>query len=109
MLKKRTGKFCVAAGCTSTLKDNVSLHEFPKADPLDIRTHWIRFVKTKRQDFTKPTPYTVLCEKHFTPDCYPAEYHIKKSMGLGVKKKCLLPIAVPTIHFAGAIDNNLVH
>ena len=26
----RTGKFCVAAGGTSTHKDNLSLHEFPK-------------------------------------------------------------------------------
>jgi hypothetical protein len=26
----RTGTFCVAAGCTSTHMDSVSLHEFPK-------------------------------------------------------------------------------
>ena len=27
--RRKTGKHCVAAGCTSRYKDDVSLHEFP--------------------------------------------------------------------------------
>lgn len=98
MSKRISGKFCVAAGCGSTHRDNVSLHEFPKENRAEIRRLWINIVKTKRKDFTNTSKYSVLCEKHFTPECYPMEYSIKKAMGLEVKKKCLLPDAVPTIH-----------
>ncbi|XP_062596145.1 uncharacterized protein LOC134257557 [Saccostrea cucullata] len=105
MSKKRTGKFCVAAGCTSTHKDNVSLHDFPKESKRpDIRRQWIAFVKTKRKDFTSPTPHSVLCEKHFAVHCYPMEYMIKRSIGMEVKKKSLLPDAVPTIHLIGTVN-----
>ena len=96
--KKRTGKYCVAAGCTSTNADNVSIHEFPKETKRDLRRKWIHFVKTKRQDFTQPTRYSVLCELHFASECYPAEYRIKQPLGIEVKKKRLLSDAVPTIH-----------
>lgn len=95
----RTGKFCVAAGCTSTHKDNLSLHEFPKENVRpNIRRQWIKFVQVKRKDFIKPTANSVLCEKHFPPGSYPVEYELKKTMNLPVRKKCLLPDAVPTIH-----------
>ncbi|XP_061170057.1 THAP domain-containing protein 10-like [Saccostrea echinata] len=97
MSKKKSGKFCVAAGCTSTHRDNVSLHEFPKETRPEIRRKWISFVKMKRKDFTTPTQFSVLCEKHFAPNCYPLEYSIKKSMGIEVKKKNLLPEAIPTV------------
>ncbi|XP_062601407.1 uncharacterized protein LOC134263113 [Saccostrea cucullata] len=99
MSKRISGKFCVAAGCTSTNRDNVSLHEFPKEEIRpEIRRLWITFVKTKRKDFTNPTKYSVLCEKHFAPKCYPQEYLIKESMGFEVKRKSLLPDAMPTVH-----------
>lgn len=65
-------------------------------------------LKQKRQDFNNPTPNSVLCVKHFTSDCYPAEYQIKKYMGFEVKKKCRMSIAVPTNNFAGAVSNILV-
>lgn len=96
--KKRTGKYCVAAGCTSTNADNISVHEFPKEIKRELRRKWINFVKTKRQDFNQPSRFSVLCELHFAPDCYPAEYRIKHSMCIEIKKKRLLPDAVPTIH-----------
>lgn len=98
MSKRISGKFCVAAGCGSTHRDNVSLHEFPKENRAEIRRLWINIVKTKRKDFTNTSKYSVLCEKHVTPECYPMKYSIKKAMGLEVKKKCLLPDAVATIH-----------
>ena len=106
--RKRTGKFCVAAGCTSTHVDNLSLHEFPKEDRPDIRRQWINFVKTKRKDFTTPTIHSVLCEKHFTADCYPMEYSLKKSVGITVKRKSLLKDAVPSIHFSGTVNSSIL-
>ena len=96
--KRKSGKYCVAAGCTSTHVDGISLHEFPNEKRGDIRRRWVNFVKIKRKNFTQPTPYSVLCEKHFTADSYPQEYEYKKSFGIPVTKKCLLPHAVPTIH-----------
>lgn len=100
--KKRIGKYCVAAGCTSTNADNVSIYEFPKESKRELRRKWINFVRTKRQDFTQPTRFSVLCELHFAPESYPVEYRIKKSLGIEVKKKRLLPDAVPTIHLTGS-------
>ena len=94
--RSRTGKYCVAFGCKSTHKDNISLHEFPKN--YGIRQQWVNFVKIKRKDFVKPTKQSVLCENHFPPGSYPMEYRIKKSMNIPVKRKVLLPTAVPTIH-----------
>ena len=97
----RTGKFCVAAGCTSTHKDNLSLHEFPKENVrpnIRRQCQWIKFVQVKRKDFIKPTANSVLYEKHFRPGSYPVEYELKKAMNLPVRKKCLLPDAVLTIH-----------
>ena len=81
----RTGKFCVAAGCMSTHKDNLSLHEFPKENVRpNIRRQWIKFVQVKRKDFIKPTANSVSCEKHFPPGSYPVEYELKKAMNLPV-------------------------
>ena len=92
----RTGKYCVAFGCKSTHRENLSLHEFPKDD--GIRRQWVNFVKVRRKDFIKPMKQSVLCEKHFPSGSYPIEYEIKKSLNIPVKRKVLLPTAVPTIH-----------
>lgn len=80
MTKGTSDKFCVAAGCTPTHRDNVSLHEFPKENRAEIRRLWIDIVKTKRKDFTNTSKYSVLCEKHFTQEYYPMEYSIKIAM-----------------------------
>ena len=75
----RTGKLCVATGCTSTHRDSLSLHEFPKENVRpNIRRQWILFVQFKRKDFIKPTANSVFCEKHFPPGSYPVEYELKK-------------------------------
>ena len=97
--RKRTGKYCAAFGCNSTHKDNLSLHTFPnESDRPAIRRQWINFVQVKRKDFNHPTNNSVLCEKHFHSRCYPPEYGFKKTMGIEVPRKVLLPSAVPTIH-----------
>ena len=95
----RTGKFCVAAGCTSTHKDNLSLHEFPKENVRpNIRRQWIKFVQVKRKDFIKPTANSVLCEKHFPLGSYPVEYELKKAMNLPARRG--------TNHTYGAMFND---
>ena len=97
MVEKR-GNIVFAAGCTSSYKDDVSLRGFPNAKRAEIRKQWAKCVKVKRKNFDQPFQYSVLCERHFTADSYPREYEIKRSMGLHVPKKCILPHAVPTIH-----------
>ena len=65
---------------------------------------WIDFVKQKWKDFDLPTPHSVLCEKHCPPGSYPMEYELKKSMNPEVRKKRILPHAVPTIQTVGNVD-----
>ena len=101
-------KFCVAADCTSTHVEILSLHEFPKEDRPEIRRQWINFVKTKRKNFTTPTMHSVLCEKHFTADCYPMEYSLKTYIGITVKRKSLLKYVVPSIQFSGTVNSSIL-
>ena len=75
--EKNRELYCVAPGCTSSNADNVSVHELPNESKRKIRRKSINFVKTKRQDFTKPTRFSVLCEFYFSTEIYPAEYKIK--------------------------------
>ena len=48
----------------------ICLIRISKEDRSKICRQWINFVKTKRKDFITPTMHSVLCEKHFTADCY---------------------------------------
>lgn len=101
-LRRERGNFVLQLVEHPHKKDYVYLHEFSKSNRYDIYIQWMRFVETKRQYFTNPIFISVLCEKRFTLDCYPAEYHIYDSMSVEIKMKCLLPVAVPiifTIHF----------
>lgn len=84
MSKIISGKFFVAAGCSSTHRYNVSLHGFPKENRAEIRRLWINFVKTKRKDFTDTTKYSVLCEKTFYPGVLSSN---QKNYGLRGKEK----------------------
>ena len=74
--------YCVAAGCTSSNADSVSVHEFPNESRRKIRRKCINFVKTLR-DFQ--------CCVNLI---YPAEYKIKQPLVIEVKKKSLFPDAV---------------
>ena len=86
-------KRCVAAGCSSTNSDGVSLHLFPKDQSL--RKQWIKQVQRHRAKWTA-TSYSVLCSKHFSDDCFEIEHKFASSFGLKSRKK-LKPDAVPTI------------
>ncbi|XP_005111430.1 uncharacterized protein LOC101862462 [Aplysia californica] len=87
-------RYCVAANCTAPHKGlGESVFGFPK-DPV-LRAKWIKFVRDKRGDFQGPSKYSVLCQYHFTHDCFQNEMAVR--MGF-VKKKIINKDAVPTIH-----------
>ena len=66
--------------------------KFPKDTYL--RQQWVKFVQVKRADFVEPTEHSVICNIHFSPDCYEKSFMVQ--MGLR-KQSPLLSGAVPTI------------
>ena len=89
--KRDPGKRCVVMFCNNTNADNVSLHQFPRAEPQ--RRQWIQFVLAKRDDDWTPGAGHI-CSNHFSPDSHE---------GMGAKlagfasKLLLKKTAVPTI------------
>ena len=69
------------------------VHQFPKEST--IRRQWVKFVQTKRANFDGKSQWSVLCEIHFSPECY--EDSMMVDMGFK-KRKTLKKGAVPTIH-----------
>ena len=63
---KRMVKRCIAAGCSNTYKQNVSLFIFPR-DPT-LRERWTRQVRRTRAGWSGPTATSYLCSNHFTED-----------------------------------------
>ena len=57
-------------------------------------------MRSERKDFEQPSDSMFICERHFEQSCYPQKYKILKDEGKGdeIKRKVLLPDAVPTIH-----------
>ncbi|PIK42271.1 hypothetical protein BSL78_20880 [Apostichopus japonicus] len=62
------GKFCIAGGCSNSSKDGVSLHGFPKREP--VRKLWVNAVRNTRKDWLQPTAYSFLCSAHFDETCF---------------------------------------
>ena len=87
-------KRCVAAGCSNTYSDKVSLYKFPK-DPV-LREQWVKQVQRTRAKWSGPSEYSVLCSDHFTDSCFRPDSAIAASMGLH-KPRTLKPDAVPTL------------
>ena len=84
---------CVAAGCSSTPSERISLHKFP-ADP-KLREKWVKQVRRTRAQWT-PTKHSVLCSEHFSEDSFEVDSAIAATFGIS-KKRRLKPDAVPTI------------
>ena len=61
-------KRCIAAGCEGTGGKDYSLHKFLKDE--EIRKKWIRTIKEQRSNWKGPSPYSLLCSKHFMEDCF---------------------------------------
>ena len=86
---------CVAAGCDTKNSEGYSLHTFPR--DRDLREKWIRAVKRQRSNWDGPSKYSLLCSKHFEPDCFVTEgSRYRDEVGIPTKKR-LKPDAVPTI------------
>ena len=85
------GKSCIAGGCTNTHRQGVSLFRFPSDDRL--RKKWTRQIQRTRAKWKGPTPYSYVCSKHFTEDCFEP---LSGKLGIQMKKM-LKPGAVPTV------------
>ena len=77
------------------------MHKFPK--DANLRRQWIKFVQVKRADFVEPTEYSVICNIHFSPDCYEKSFMVE--MGLRKQSPALLSGAVPTIQSPAATNS----
>ena len=86
---------CIAAGCSTASGEGYSLHEFPCDDSL--RAKWTCAVKLQRAGWKGPTADSVLCSKHFEPDCFITEgIPYRDTVGIPAKKR-LKPNSIPTI------------
>ena len=87
-------KRCVAAGCSNTHADGISLFSFPR-DP-SLRALWNKQVQRTRADWRDATDYSVLCSEHFTKDCFEQGSVMASQFGIQ-KRRRLKPDAVLTI------------
>ena len=87
------GRRCVAAGCSNTHSDSISMHKFPK-DP-ELRKKWEKQVQRTRERWSA-TENSFLCSEHFEADCFEVDSMLAEQMGLK-KRRRLKPDAVPTI------------
>jgi len=76
------------------------MHKFPK--DANLRRQWVKFVQVKRADFVEPTEHSVICNIHFSPDCYEKSFMVE--MGLK-KQSSLVSGAVPTIQSPAATNS----
>ena len=92
-------KRCVAANCSNTITDGVSLFRFPR--DAARRRQWVLQVKRTRARWNFPAVYNascVLCSDHFEADCFDPSSSVKLSVGYDLQhKRVLLDTAVPTI------------
>lgn len=94
--RKRGGKRCIAALCSNTYEDGVSLFHFPKDEKL--AKQWSTQVKKTRADWKKPSKHSVLCSDHFEAGCFEQGPLLSAAFGLETKRRRVLkPDAVPTV------------
>ena len=84
---------CVAASCSNTTKDGVSLYQFP-GDPI-LRTQWTYQVQRTRSQW-QPSERSVLCSNDFTAESFEPSSALGARFNLKIKRK-LKPGAVPSI------------
>ncbi|KAH7935111.1 hypothetical protein HPB52_004355 [Rhipicephalus sanguineus] len=78
------------------------MHRFPN-DPARRRV-WVDFVRRGRNRDWTPAKRSLICSRHFAPDCYRAGNH-RYLVDFGfelTKKQYLEPEAVPTLYAASA-------
>ena len=84
---------CVAAGCSNSTSDKVTIFKFP-SDPV-LRGKWEKQVQRTRADW-KATKHSHLCSEHFTEDSFEVEPTLAAEFGIA-KKRRLKSGAVPSI------------
>ena len=88
---------CVAAACSNTHRDHVSLFRFPR-DP-NIGEKWTKQVQCIRAKW-KPTGNSLLCSKHFEENCFEPGSDIAAQFCFGIKlTRKLKPDAIPSGFF----------
>ena len=70
---------CVAAGCSNTPGEGISLYKFP-SDP-ELREKWIKQVRRTRAQW-KVTKYSFICSEHFTEDSFEVDSTIAATFGI---------------------------
>ena len=93
-LEPSMAKHCVAAGCSNTYKDNVSLFSFPR-DPA-LRECWTKQVRRTCAGWSRPKVNSYLCSDHFSEDCFEKDTLMTAKLGIQKHMK-LKSDAVPTI------------
>ena len=83
----------VAAGCSNTHSDSISMHKFPKDS--ELRKKWEKQVQRTRERWSA-TENSFLCSEHFEAECFEVDSMLAEQMGLK-KRRRLKPDAVPTI------------
>ena len=91
-------KHCVVQFCSNSNQAGHTMHKFPK--DANLRRQWVKLVQVKRADFVKPTEHSVICNVHFTTECYEKCFMVEMALK---KQKQLIPGAVPTVQSPGAI------
>ena len=94
-------KNCVAANCSNTYGQGVSLFKFPK-DP-ELRQKWIKNIQRTRANWSGPGEHSVLCSQHFESSCFEVDSELAAQMGIQ-KRRRLKPDAVPTLFDRPAIQ-----
>ena len=95
---------CVAAGCSNTPSDRVSLFKFPKDRVL--RAQWEKQVQRTRAQW-KATEHSCLCSEHFTEDSFEVDSALASSFGMK-KRRRLKPGAVPSIFIRSQVRESEV-
>ena len=69
----------------------------------NLRWQWVKFVQVTRADFAELTKHSVICNVHFSPDCYEKSFMVE--MGLRKQRVCYFSGAVPMIQSLAATNS----
>ena len=95
-------KRCVVQFCSNSNKTGHTMHKFPK--DANLKRQWVKFVQVKRADFVEPFEHSVVCNSHFSLDCYEKSYMVQ----MGLKEQKQLLGAVLTIQALPEVNSSEV-
>jgi transposase len=84
----------VAANCSNTNKEGVSLHKFPTDETR--KKLWKKQVQRPRANCSGHSTTSVICSEHFTDGSFDESSGLQMAKGF-TKRRKLKPDAVPTI------------